>query len=185
MKKQLIAIAGLTFFLVAALICKSIVFKSLGYTGIRLYWMSVALCAIIVVILCANQLVEGRRHRVKPQKKRARISDPNRRKSYRVTYPSDLRPILIVDKLDNAKKRTLEYPVVDISEEGIRFINDGSLGKATEVAGKIQFHNGETQLIVCTVIRQDSRYICAELKYNIAWSTILNEQRRMMALQER
>lgn len=182
MNKQLITIAGLVFSMVSALVYKKVFNRPFSHAGVHLYWMFMSISALVVFVLCINQLVEGRRRNASTGKRKFRpLSAINRRRSYRVTYPVELRPVFIVNKIDKSDSRTLEFKVVDISEDGIRLANDGSLGKAAEIGGKIQFYDGETKPIECSVIRQDSRHICAEFKTNLAWSTLLNEQRRMIA----
>lgn len=140
-----------------------------------------ALCAIIIVVLCLNQLIEGRRNKCNPKNTATACRNgENRRKSFRVIYPEKMRPLFIVERIDNTKKRPLEYIVVDISEEGIRFIDDGSLGQAKALEGRLQFHNGEIKTIACKIIRRDENFICARLKHSISWAVLIKEQRRML-----
>lgn len=179
--KQLIIIGSFCLVLITAVVGKRIFFPSLDHDSNAIFWMFMALCSIIIVVLCINQLIEGRRNRCSPKGTTdvCRNSE-NRRKSFRVTYPENQRPIFIVEIIDNHKNRPLEYSVVDISEEGIRFANDGSLGQAKMLAGRLQFFNGEIKTIACQIVRRDEQYICAQLKHSITWATLIREQRRMI-----
>lgn len=107
---------------------------------------------------------------------------PNRRRSYRIIYPDFACPILVVDRADNMAKRHLEYPVVDLSQDGICFMDDGSLGSAESLHGHIRFKNGTTLTIAGKLHRYRENHIGVELTRPIGWPVILKEQRRLMGL---
>lgn len=181
MQKKLTVIGALTAVGIAAFAIKAQYFPRLSSDGAYLFWSLVTIIAMIVVVLSIQQLIEGRRS---PQKRPRSISssiEANRRKSFRVTYPAHIRPILVVEKVNEQSKRHLEYQVVDISEEGICFIDDGSLGKAKQVAGRLQFKNGETKPVICDIVRRHNNRVSVRLQRNIAWSALLKEQRKIMS----
>lgn len=107
---------------------------------------------------------------------------PNRRRSYRIIYPDFVRPILVIERTDNLVKRDLEYQVVDLSQDGICFLDDGSLGSAESVHGYIRFENGTKLTISGKLLRYEQNRISVKLTRSIGWSMILKEQRRIMAI---
>ena len=60
---------------------------------------------------------------------------PDRRKYFRIEYPPEARPLLTIGKKT--------FPVMDISEKGIRFLNDKQAKFADWVKGVLTFHDGD------------------------------------------
>jgi len=99
------------------------------------------------------------------------FSGPDRRNYSRIVYQPGNRASLIVG--------SQIYEVMDITESGIRFINENPLAPETEISGSILFLNGEmvdveglvewqeegevgmslSEFIPAKVIQQESRHI--------------------------
>lgn len=147
-----------------------------AYYFLSIFWI----CGLLVAIFAIQmiwQLATGRR---RPQPKEAPVFWPNRRRTYRIIYPEFVRPILVVERADNLAKRDLEYPVVDLSQDGICFMDDGSLGSAESLHGYIRFGNGTKLAISGKLLRCKQNHIGVELTRSIDWPVILDEQRRLM-----
>ena len=138
-----------------------------------LFWISGALSVALTAII----LFGKKRRAIDSKGHPTSVKPGNRRQSFRVEYPIDLRPILIIEKSDTKTRRRLEFPVVDLSEDGIRFIDDGSLGEVNALTGQLQFHNGALRPISGTVVRRMDQHMCLCLQQGLAWSTLLEEQR--------
>ena len=105
----------------------------------------------------------------------------NRRKSFRVIYPSELRPRLIIDATDAGFRRRLEFSVIDLSQDGIRFLDDGSLGQAQNISGKIRLISQQADsLISGSVIRLNGKHVCVNFTYPLPWKLLLAEQRHLL-----
>lgn len=181
MKQQFIISLILATVFGVALVIKHLYFPVLSghnaYYFLSIFWI----CGILLPFFTIHmiwQLVSGRR---KPQLNKAPIIWPNRRKNYRIIYPDFMRPIFVIEHADNLAKRHLEYPVVDLSQEGICFADDGSLGSAELLRGHIRFENGDKLAIVGKLLRRKANQISVQLTHTIDWSVILKEQRRLMA----
>jgi hypothetical protein len=96
------------------------------------------------------------------------------REYYRITYPTTLRPKLLV------QGHTFE--VVDVCERGIRFL----LGDASppdvgyEIAGTVRFRRGETVEIRGAVLRLTNGEIAARLDAGIPLRAVMEEQRFLL-----
>ena len=182
MRQQLIISVILAVVFVAALLIKLQYFPKLSgqnaYYFLSIFWI----CGMLIAIFLINMiwhLVAG--HRIPKKSRRSTIIWPNRRKSYRIIYPNFIRPTLIVESADNLAKRHLEYPVVDLSQEGICFLDDGSLGTIDVFSGHIRFNHGDRLTIAGKVLRRNKNHVSVQLNHAIGWSVILKEQRRLMS----
>lgn len=181
MRQQIIITIALGVALVITTTVKLIYFPTTsGHTAyyfISIFWI----CGALVVVFLLNILwhfFNG--HRI--TRPRAFMTGwPNRRKSYRIIYPSYMRPTLFVDTIDAHPKRELEYPVLDLSQNGLCFIDDGSLGHIKSFTGRILFQNGEVTPVAGLVLRHQKDQVSVRLKNGIQWSTILNEQRHLLS----
>jgi hypothetical protein len=96
------------------------------------------------------------------------------REYYRVTYPTTLRPRLLV--------QGHTFDVVDVCERGIRF----QLGEAVppdvgyEIQGTVRFRRGETVDIRGTIVRIHDSEIAARLDSGIPLRAIMEEQRFLL-----
>lgn len=177
MRKQLITISVLTVLLVIAWTDKVIAHRNLSRDWAFLYWMAVATCAVTVIVLSINCLIEGRKN---PETPSGRKTSMNRRESFRVRYPESLRPTLIVEKVDNKAKRALQFPVLDLSEEGFCFMDDGTLGKAKTGYGRILFKNGEITTVAFDILRRHEKHISVRLQHPLPWAKLIREQQKLL-----
>lgn len=100
-----------------------------------------------------------------------------KRRSYRVRYPLELRP-----QLDCAGVPTA---IVDISESGIRFVNRGGIGGVGEVVrGVVRFRCGSMAQVSGRVVRADGGETAVSLLRDLSFSMILREQRELRAHQK-
>jgi hypothetical protein len=99
-----------------------------------------------------------------------------------VVYPKASRPTLIVRKINSPQPRELLFPIVDLSENGICFIDDGSLGSLKEVQGSIRWNNGEMDRIGGQIVRRLGKRVSIHLYDGFTWKRVLEEQRRLLTL---
>lgn len=180
MRHQIIITAILSVALSIALFIRLNYVKELsGHTAyyfLTIFWI----CGVLIVIFVLNiawHLLHGHASR----NTQPTMAWTNRRKTYRIIYPNYKRPILFVERADNQTKRRLEYPVLDLSQNGLCFLDDGSLGAIHALEGRIQFQNGETISIHGSVLRNHKDQVSVELDHDIGWSVILDEQRRLLS----
>lgn len=107
----------------------------------------------------------------------------NRRRSYRVTYPSRFQPRLVIDKTDRHLRRELEFAVIDLSQDGTCFDDDGSLGAADSISGCIKVGNEKSLPVSGKVVRLKGSQVCVQFFHPISWTTLLEEQRRLLQIQ--
>ena len=86
---------------------------------------------------------------------------PERRRYFRLSYPPDARPTF--------KVRTHELEVLEVSEKGLRFLNDKEVKLAEWVRGTILFHDGEllflkADTVVLAVGFQSENKLIGQLK---------------------
>ena len=107
----------------------------------------------------------------------------NRRRSYRITYPSRFQPRLVIDKTGRHLRRELEFTVIDLSEDGACFNDDGSLGPADSISGCIKIGNEKSLPVSGKVVRLKGSQVCVQFFHPISWTTLLAEQRRLLQIQ--
>ena len=182
MRQQLIISFILVTLFCVAFVIKHLYFPVLNghnaYYFLSIFWI----CGVLVAIFTIHMIWQSATVRRRPQPIKAPLFWPNRRRSYRIIYPDFVRPTLVVERADNKAKRNLEYPVVDLSQDGICFMDDGSLGSAESLHGHIRFENGTKLTISGKLLRCRENHISVELTRSIDWPVILKEQRRLTAL---
>ena len=80
-----------------------------------------------------------------------------------------------------SKLRNLEFTVLDLSQEGGCFLNDGSLGAIDQFSGCIYFDSGDHVRVAGHFIRQSDNQVSVRFNRSIHWPTLLQEQRRVMS----
>lgn len=98
----------------------------------------------------------------------------NRRRHFRVCYPSDNRPLLVI--------RNHQFEVVNASESGLCFINSENIKLAKWVRAKLILSDGESFERESRVIWKDGNTVGIEFVMPIPYKTILREQRRLISL---
>jgi hypothetical protein len=149
-----------------------------AYYFLSIFWI----CGSLVAIFTSHMIWQWATGRKKSHPRKAPVVWPNRRRSYRIIYPDFMRPVLVVERADNLTERNLEYPVIDLSQDGICFMDDGSLGSAESLHGHIRFGNGNRLTISGKLLRRTQNHSSVELTHSIGWPLILKEQRRLMAI---
>jgi len=138
------------------------------------------ICGILISIFSLHLLwrsVTGRNDFKAPS---SRAFWPNRRQTFRIIYPAFIRPTLIVEMIDGIKKRQLEFPIIDLSQEGSCFIDDGSLGQMMTFSGRIHFNTGDALAIAGEFIRKNDNHVSVQFNRAISWPVLLEEQRRVL-----
>lgn len=180
MRQQFIITIILTFILSIAICLKLIYFPEIyGHTAFYVhstFWI----CGILLTIISLNTLwnltTSGKRSRAhKPY-----AFWPNRRETFRIIYPTFVQPKLIVEVIDGKAQRQLEFPIVDLSQDGSCFIDDGCLGKMKTFSGFIRFSDGDVIKIAGEIVRKNSDHISVKFNQSIDWSIMLKEQRRLL-----
>jgi hypothetical protein len=181
MRQQLNITILLIIVLCTALFIKVIYFPKLyghnAYYFISTFWI----CGSLLVIFFLNMLWQSLSSHKSQQTDKPLLTWPNRRETFRIIYPSFIRPKLVLERADNQDLRHLEFPIIDLSQEGSCFLNDGSLGAMNRFSGHIRFDNGERIKVTGQFIREQDQHISVRFTRAIDWSTLLEEQRRVLS----
>lgn len=165
----------------AALLIKYACFQTITNNGTFVFQFTVWVGGFLVAILGLNVLWQAIDRRPKTAATEAvRFNWPNRRECYRVVYPLSMRPLLIIEWAGSLPVRHMEYPVADISEGGLCFLDDGTLATIEEFSGRLIFKQGTSMSISGKIVRRDGDRISIQLHRNLAWRTILKEQRNLI-----
>jgi PilZ domain len=181
MRQQLKITIFLGATLLAAVLLKILYFPNLkgqsAYYFLSVFWI----CGILAALLSLN-LIWSRSSGARPTASAPCHTDRvNRRNTFRIIYPVLVRPTLVVEAADDNPIRNLEYPVVDLSQGGSCFLDDGSLGDMQRLSGHIRLNNGDRIRIAGKLIRKKGNQVSVQFVNPIAWSTLLQEQRRVLA----
>lgn len=181
MRQKLIVITGIVVFLILTAVIKNLYFPELhgqsAYYFLSTFWI----CGILIAILGLNLIW---RRFISPQEPSGANTDTqwaNRRTTFRIIYPAFLRPTLVVEDIDGLPKRHLEFPIVDLSQGGSSFLDDGSLGTMARFSGHIRFNSGDCARVAGNLIRKTGSQVSVQFIEAMSWSTLLNEQRRVLA----
>jgi hypothetical protein len=181
MRQQLIVTGSLVIFLILTAAIKNIYFPVLqgqsAFYFLSAFWIS----GILIVILGLNL---AWRLFISPKNTHsggAYSKWANRRTTFRIIYPGFLRPTLVVEEVDGLPERHLEFPIVDLSQGGSSFLDDGSLGTMERFSGHIRFNSGDRAHVSGKLIRKTGTQVSVQFIETISWSTLLKEQRRVLA----
>jgi hypothetical protein len=182
MRRQLAIVTLLITLFSTALFVKIAYFSeadgSAAYAFISILWISGSLIAIFL----ANMIWQATTGPKSVPKAKAYRSWPNRRESFRIEYPDHIRPSLVLNRTDGCEARSLEYPVIDLSQQGCCFQNDGSLGAMKTFAGYIRLAGGRRVTVTGRFIREKANHVSVRFRQNITWSILLEEQRCIMSV---
>lgn len=180
MRQQPTIIISLSTILFIAVCIKLAYFpKPHGHTAY--YFQSIFwICGLLITIISLNVLWNSFLKKKGAEKHRPFAFWPNRRNTFRIIYPAFIRPMLIVEAIDGKKRRPLEFSIVDLSQEGSCFIDDGSLGEMKTFAGSIRFRSGDTASVTGDFIRRKGDHVSVRFRHAISWPTLLEEQRRIL-----
>ena len=99
---------------------------------------------------------------------------PERRRYFRLEYPPDERPELIIGKKT--------FQVLDISERGVRFVNDEDARFAEWVKGTITFHDGVSIEVEGKIVWEHADEMGIQISIApIPPGRVLQEQRYLIA----
>jgi hypothetical protein len=98
-------------------------------------------------------------------------SAPHKRRHYRIVYPAGHRPTIVIEGV--------KFLVADISERGVRIINDVEkhLPVGTAVEGELFFHDQGTEKVKGTIVRESSTEIMMELSASLHFDRLSEEYR--------
>lgn len=180
MRQQLIITISLAAILSVAICIKLIYFpRPIGHTAFYFqstFWT----CGVLITIFSLNLIWTVFTARKGGKVHRPHAFWPNRRNTFRIIYPAFLRPRLIVEKVDGIERRQLEFAIVDLSQEGSCFIDDGSLGRMATFSGRIRLNNSDTIAVAGAFIRKNGDHISIQFNRSISWPILLEEQRRVL-----
>ena len=180
MRQQLIITLSLAAILSVALCLKFIYYPETSGNTAFYFHSTFWICGILITIIGLNMIWNAISAQKGVRGHRPHAFWPNRRKTFRIIYPAFLRPTLIVDDIDGIRKRQLEFAIVDLSQEGSCFLDDGSLGPMKTFSGRIRLNNGETITISGEYIRQTDDHVSVQFSRSISWPILLEEQRRVL-----
>ncbi|MGE0442467.1 MAG: PilZ domain-containing protein [Gemmatimonadales bacterium] len=99
------------------------------------------------------------------------MSPPFDRAFYRLVYPLAFRPVLRLDRL--------RCEVVDLSEQGIRFVHPGPtpLKVKEEFKGFLELPTDTGLEVEGLIVRVDGRQVAASLSKGVPFGVMLEQQR--------
>ena len=181
MRQQFIVTVTLIVFLIFTVTVKNLYFPELhgqsAYYFLSAYWI----CGILIAILGLNLVWRCLMESQKPSSVGSYAQWANRRSTFRIIYPAFLRPTLVVENVDGIAQRQLEFPIVDLSQGGSSFLDDGSLGSMERFSGHIRFNSGDCAHVAGKLIRKADTQVSVQFIEAMSWSTLLSEQRRVLA----
>ncbi len=171
--------------LFATMLCVTLVIKVLFYPRLygqnAYYFLSIFwICGVLIVIFLLNVIWNWYTGPRSNDKEHNFIVWPNRRKTFRIIYPAFIRPTMVLDTADHRPKRNLEFKVIDLSQEGSCFLDDGSLGPMEQFSGRIRFRDGDQIKVSGQFVRKNGDHVSVKFSRSLSWSTLLAEQRRVM-----
>jgi hypothetical protein len=180
MRQQLIVTISLSIILFIAIWLKFAFFPNPhGHTAY--YFQSTFwICGLLITIISLNLLCNTFFSKKGASRHRPYAFWPNRRNTFRIIYPSFIRPTLIIEAIDGKLKRQLEFSIVDLSQDGSCFIDDGSMGEMKTFSGSIRFRSGDTESISGEFIRKKGDHVSVKFHQSISWPTMLEEQRQVL-----
>ncbi len=103
----------------------------------------------------------------------------NQRQFFRLEYPPVERPKLEV------KRKKHHYLVLDVSEEGMRFVYQGEfdLEEGESINGKITFQSGKSCDVEGTILRHypDKKWCAVKLTKGVPLAIMMEENRLLLA----
>ncbi len=95
----------------------------------------------------------------------------HKRRHYRIVYPAGHRPTMVIEGV--------KFLVADISERGVRIINDVEkhLPVGSAVEGEMVFHDKGTEKVKGIVVRESSTETMMELSESLHFDRLSEEYR--------
>ena len=98
---------------------------------------------------------------------------PEKRRHFRLRYPTIDRPIILIEDSD--------YKVAEISEGGVVFLDDENFFLGQLVFGVMKFHDGRRVTVAGKVLRMKRREVVVELTKGVPSNIMMAEQRYVIA----
>ena len=148
----------------------------------KYYMVNLIIVSAAVTIALALSLIVAQ---VSKRKATARDADeaqlPNRRDHYRIAYDALQRPLLRIEAPSLELTGENEFQVLDISEQGLCFLNDQNVHFGNTVQGELEFADGETVPIEGHIVRETGAQLSLKLASPIPFKAVIKEQRRIIA----
>ena len=139
MRQQFIATISLSIILILSICVKLAFFPEPHGHAAYFFQSTFWICGLVITVISLNIIWNTFVSKKGAPRHRPHAFWPNRRNTFRIIYPAFIRPALIVETIDGRHKRQLEFSIVDLSQEGSCFIDDGSLGEMKSFSGCIRF----------------------------------------------
>jgi hypothetical protein len=150
-----------------ALITNTVVIGVISYGFFHLGWRSRGIPHLLLALLIMGNLFLWAVLGGRAKRKRAGLEGVERRSSLRVIYPPGTGPHLqVADQ---------SFPVADISQRGLRLINDRDVRMARPVRGTLTFSDGQKVDISGTIEWQKAEKISLLLEERIPLAIISKE----------
>lgn len=156
---------------------------STGASNADTYYMVniIIVSATVAAALALSVIVSYFSRRKKAGRTTAQSARPNRRDHYRIVYQRSQRPLLRIEAPSLALTGEHEFQVLDISEQGLCFLNDQNVHFSETVQGELIFDDGERVAIEGTIVREASAQISLKLSEAIPFKSVVKEQRRIIS----
>ena len=144
----------------------------------------IIISATVMVALALSMIISYASKRKAATRDTGASDLPNRRDHYRISYEADQRPLLRIKAPSLELTGEHEFDVLDISEQGIRFLNDQNVHFSDAVHGELVFIDGETVMIEGQIVRETGAQLSLKLSTPIPFKSIIKEQRRIITDQQ-
>ena len=176
MRQQFIITVCLGTLLVIAIVLKFMFYPVVrGHTAYYFY-STFWICGLLITVFSLNMIWMRWKPKKKVDHEPSSSFWPNRRETFRIIYPMFIRPVLILDRIDGSDRRPLEFSVVDLSQEGCCFADEGCLGGMQSFSGHIRFYDGDSIAVSGAFIRKTGTNFSVRFNSAIEWSTLFRQQ---------
>ncbi len=141
------------------------------------YFTAFFITSIMLIVVTTISLLNLiLKHKKAEHKADDKESKPNLRECYRIIYESNKNPHLIIRYHADSNAEYV-FKILDISETGIKFLNDNNLKLEDKIEGELSFPDGETFQVDGNIIRKQDDQVILNLNSPIPYSKIIREQR--------
>jgi len=103
----------------------------------------------------------------------------NRRETFRIPYPEEERPLFFPHPGEDGTEEAAGHEVVDVSEEGLRYLDPAPHTVGEEIRGRLEFPSGSRAEIAGELVRTGNGEVCVHLRRVVPPRIIVDEQRRL------
>ncbi len=140
------------------------------------FFLTSIMLVIVTIISMVNLMVKKSKAM---EKLNTGENQPNLRECYRIIYEPEQTPHLTI-RYQPGSNVEYEFKVLDISENGIKFLNDKNLNLQEKIKGELSFPDGETFQINGDIIRKQNAQVILNLKSPIPYYKIIREQQGLL-----